>query len=271
MVYDFVPIIFIILSLAVIIIVVMRRLPDLKSLDASSITEEREAEVKKRIFTERLARKTDELKAKISPWSKKILKILEAGIKKIYFKVIELEQKYKDREPKNQKDLEVRKDKKEVLFDQAEQLLKEKKFVEAEKIYLEIISLDNKNIAAYQGLGEIYLEKKDNNEALETFIFITKSLKTKKNLTNGERHLLALSYFDLARIYKSLDKFDKAKKHLAQAIKLEPNNPRYLDLMVEICIILKDKILATEYLDRFKKANLENEKIKEFSAKIKEF
>lgn len=270
MVFDFIPIILIIFSLAIIIVIIIRRLPDLKSLDISSIIEERESEVKKRIVAERLARKTDELRAKISPLTKRFLKILETIIKKAYFKILELEQSYKDKEPELKKELASIKDKETDLLAVGQKYQKAKNFVEAEKIYLELISLNKKNLHAYQGLGEVYLEKKDYDQAIETFVYLTKNLKAKKELSNGDKHLLAVSFFDLAQIHKYLEKLDRAKKYLEQALELEPNNPRYLDLMVEICIILKDKIRALGYLKKLKKVNPDNVKIKEFATKIKE-
>ncbi|MBU1164830.1 tetratricopeptide repeat protein [Patescibacteria group bacterium] len=269
MVYNFVPIAFIIISLAVIIFIIFKRLPELKSLDTSSIIEERESQIKKRIISERFIRKTDEVKTKVSPWVKKGLKISSNFLKKIYFKVIELEHKYREKDDEKKSPAE-KKEEIDTLATKAADSIKTKDFIEAEKKFLNIISKDNKNLEAYQGLGEVYLEKKDYDQAIETFLFIIKTLKVNKELQNGQKHLMALSNFDLAQIYKNQGNMDKAKRYLDQAVKLEPNNPRYLDFSVEICIILKDKKEAQNCLNRLKKANPENEKIKDLADKIKE-
>jgi len=200
MVYDFIPIILILLSLVIIIVIIFRRLSDIKGLDVSSITEEREAQTKKRIITERLHRKTDEFKVKVSPWMKTVLKIIETIIKKMYFKIIELEQSYKEKEFQLKEGRKSKEEKINDYLEEATKLYKDKSLIEAEKKYLEIIGLDNQKLEAYQGLGEVYLEKKDNEQAIETFLYIVKSLKKNKSIANGQKHLLAVSNFDLALI-----------------------------------------------------------------------
>jgi hypothetical protein len=57
---------------------------------------------------------------------------------------------------------------------------------------------------------------------------------------------------------------------MKKALKIEPNNPRYLDTMFRISIIIKDKVLAFEAYDRLSKVNPENQKLAEFKAQLAE-
>ena len=47
-----------------------------------------------------------------------------------------------------------------------------------------------------------------------------------------------------------------AKKSLV----LAPNNPKILDFLIEICIILRDKERAVDYLDKLSDVNPDNKK-----------
>ncbi|MCX6743398.1 MAG: hypothetical protein NT116_04145 [Candidatus Parcubacteria bacterium] len=58
--------------------------------------------------------------------------------------------------------------------------------------------------------------------------------------------------------------------NLEKALGLEPNNPKYLDLLITISLIIKYKNLAKQSLERLKEANPDNAKIEEFQAQIKE-
>jgi hypothetical protein len=55
-----------------------------------------------------------------------------------------------------------------------------------------------------------------------------------------------------------------------KALEIEPNNPRYLDTILEISIIKKDKVLANETYKRLKEVNPENQKLAEIKEEIAE-
>jgi len=268
MAYDIIPIILIILSLAVIIVIILRRLPDLKVIDTSTIAEVRENQAKKKILLERLSRKTGELKLKFLPVLRKSLKSSDAFIKKMYGKILEMEKSYEKKEQTGQTVAVSESTVK--LFEQAQNHLKNNDLDEAEKIYLEIIGRDSKNLSAYRGLGDIYIRKKDYGQAAETFRFLNSYLENFESLDEEKKQLRSASLFNLAEINFNLSNYKAAKGFLAKALHLDPHNPKYLDLMTEICIILKDKKAALNRLEQLKKSNPENEKINELASKIKE-
>lgn len=252
--FDIIPLVVIILSLAGIIIIAVRKFPALASIDVSAIPREKEAEVKEKIITERFERKT------LSALRKIILPFklwFKDQIKKIHVKILELE-KYYQRKPKvleDVKDLELKIKKLLVL---AEEFVKEGKLKEAEEKYIEIISLDHRNIAAYKGLGDIYLAEKNYEFARETFEYI---LKIKPDDVD--------TYINLGLLWKALNDNEKALNYFNQAVTIEPKNPRSLDFLLEMSIILGNKLLANETFKKLKEVNSENQKLKEFEERIK--
>ena len=77
-------------------------------------------------------------------------------------------------------------------------------------------------------------------------------------------------YFNLALVHKEADQLSEAREKLSEALKISPNNPRYLDTMLEISIMKKDKILAQSTYDKLAEVNPENKKLKEWERKIEE-
>jgi len=165
-------------------------------------------------------------------------------------------------------------------------LLKQEKYAEAEKRLIEIIGIDNKNIKAFKLLGGLYFDRKNYEEARETFEYILK-LKDDDDAfaqlgkIGGEYRedsskeaniniFRSQTYFDLSLVYKAMEKYDKAIVNLKKALEIEPNNPRYLDTMLEISIIKKDKDLALESYKRLAEANPENQKLPEIKKEIDE-
>jgi tetratricopeptide (TPR) repeat protein len=75
-------------------------------------------------------------------------------------------------------------------------------------------------------------------------------------------------YFSLSRVEKEGDNLDAALENIREALDLEPNNPRFLDLILDLSIIKKDKELATESWEKLTAVNPENNKLGEWREKI---
>ncbi|MCX6798366.1 MAG: tetratricopeptide repeat protein, partial [Candidatus Falkowbacteria bacterium] len=102
-------------------------------------------------------------------------------------------------------------------------------------------------------------EKGDLNGARDEYL---KSINLNKQ--NAQTH------FSLASVYQALGKWPEAIRSLKKALKIEPANPKYLDTMLEISIIIKDKVLALDAYQKLIKTNPENKKIAEFKKQIDE-
>jgi hypothetical protein len=61
---------------------------------------------------------------------------------------------------------------------------------------------------------------------------------------------------------------DVAKESILQAVELEPQNPKYLDLLIEIAIICGNKDLALKGYGELRLVNPENQKLSSFKDRI---
>jgi len=242
---------------------VARKFSTLANLDVENIPAEKEAKVKEQIISSRFKRN-------VVKWSSALIKISKAISQKasiffkwIFDKLYELRDNYKSETVLLTGDKE---EKVKELFLEVEELEKQGELKEAEKRLIEIIGFDSKNIKAFEILGRFYFEDKNYEESKQTFEHILKLIGDEEK--NKEK--LAEIYFNLALVGQATENFDEAWENLKRALEIEPNNPRYLDIALEISIIKKDKVLALDAYEKLKNANPDNQKLKEFKKQIKE-
>jgi len=277
MLYTYIVIGIIAVCLAIVVFILIRKIPKLKTLDVATITEEKEAKVKERIIAERMKRKAEKSKKTVQkvvgPFSR-IIKKFFAGLKKI---IVNLEKKY-------QKQAAQKPHKKDAAFDekvksvlhQAEELVNKEEYSEAEKKFIEIISLDSQNKKAYQGLANLYLTQKEYKQAIQIIKYVLKLDlsfnkatvskneigQTIKTHTNAEN--LNEDYIKLGEVYLATDEPQKSLTNFQNALQYTPNDPKTLDLLIETSLILRDKLKAIEYFERLSQVNPDNQKLLEY-------
>ena len=155
------------------------------------------------------------------------------------------------------------------LFLEIENYLKKENFSEAEERLVEIISLDDKNLKAFLKLADLYDLQKKWAEAKQTYEYALKLARKHKDdeLVMGDFNLSEI-YWSLSWVFKELGELEDAKQNIQEALDLEPNNPRYLDLILDLSIIKKDKESALYYLEKLAEVNPENNKLNELSERI---
>ena len=233
---------------------------------------------------ERMKRQTQKSKEIIQKNAAPVFSWLKALIVACLKKVYDLEKKYQkeaaEKTPLSDKDSAS---KINNLLNEAASLVKVETLTEAEKKYIEIISLDPKNTVAYKGLVNVYLALKEYKQALQISQFILKLAAKKsrsvarqtemgqkyKTISNASE--VADAYFDLGYVYQLMERLDLAMENYGKALELVPNSPRYLDQMIQSSMLLKDKNSALDLVQRLEKVNPENQKVKEYYDKIKEF
>lgn len=294
--YNIIPIIIIIISIAVIIYIIVRKLPFLANFEVDKMPTEIESETKTKIVEQRLERKARSALGKISPVVSKISQFGQEKFKKVYENLKNLENQYKKKPKKQeiatQQEYEDYEKKLDEMLKSAEDLIEQEKYEEAEKRYIEIIGIDPKSTEAFRGLGNLYLLMKNYDDAKQTFEHILKInemddwayarlskvaqeqgdlSKAKDNIKKSlEIKNTAIHYFELAEVNNKLEEYDEALNNLQQALDIEPNNPKYLDLFITIAIKSKHKKSAANALEHLKEINPDNQKIEEFEAEIKE-
>ncbi len=284
--FNIIPLILILISLAVIIIIAVRKFPVLANLDIESIQAERESKFKERIISNRIKRNFFKYYVKIARVVKPIGQAIGNFFKWGQVRLAEYKESHSINDVNREKGQQVI----NKLFADIEDLIKKEDLEKAEDKLVEVIGLDSKNIKAFKSLGDLYFERKDYHEAKQTFEHVLKLLEKEEStysptplaVEDGRGGLaeeedarditsqLAGVYFDLAIVDKATDNFDGALASINKAFKLEPNNPRYLDTKLEISIIKKDKISALEAYDNLVKVNPENQKLADFKEKIDE-
>ncbi len=269
------------ISIGVIVFIFIKKIPKLKTLDVDSLPEAQVAKVRDKILLERMKRQTTRSREAIKRQATPIFSIVKKFFKKMVGKIYDLEKKYqKEATEKNKLTPSELSGKVSGLFKLAEDLEKEEKMNEAEKAYIEIVSIDSKNKKAYQGLFDIYLDTKEYKQALQTAQFIlrltqkeTKQVEKKDEADNitfaiSNAPELASAYMDIGEVHRKMEKNEIALINFQKALEVEPNNPRNLAETIDICIILKHKSLAIDCLKKLEEVNQDNQKLGEYRDKI---
>lgn len=284
--YNIIPLVLILISLVVIIVIVAKKSSVLASLDVENIQAEKEQKFKEQIISNRLKRNFFKYWTKIIRIVKPTGQAIGDSFKWIYKKLVDFKDNYN-------KEIEVKGDIKRTisqLFSEAEELIKRDNLEQAEKKYIEIIGLDSRNNKAFKELGRLYFNRKDYNEAKQTFEHILKLAEQEySRYSNGVQSAemsedgliqdkagqdinsrLAGIYFDLALVCRAMEDIDEALANINKALKIESNNPRYLDTKLEMSIINKDKATAMDAYEKLAVVNLDNQKLEEFKKQIGE-
>ncbi len=163
----------------------------------------------------------------------------------------------------------------------------------AERFFIEVIKTNPREVEAYRGLGKTYLAMEKLKEAKETFEFLAKLKPDEDRVYNylgmvaeaqGKKaeairyfeeavrlnDKLAVRFYDLGRMYASVKRPAAALRNFARAAEIEPNNPKYLDQLLEMSIITGDVDLAREIYDRLRLTNPDNQKLPGFKQRIEE-
>ena len=257
-------------SLVGMAVVVGRKLPQLRLLDTATIPEEKEAQMKKQIMISRLERKAAAVGQRLRRLLRPVASQVKTGAGHLYRKVLDLEEELRTPPPADaaaEPPLTI-----ERLLQAAEDLAHEGRYAEAEEKYIAVVERDHLNLAAYRGLGALYLKRREYRLAEEAYRYVLKLLKSKKFASLNPEvdldHLLATSYAELGSVVEAREGMAAAGGHYRKAAALEPSNPRYLDVLRKISILGKDKTLAQTTLQRLQMADPQNAKLAVLQAEV---
>lgn len=235
-------------ALGAIVWVVVRKLPQLSSLTLEVSPKEQWKQLKKHLVVERAARRLRMLGKKlIAPKTRERASRL---LQESYQKLKDVEEKYRVRTSEAKVDLLLKRGR-NALGDDPDS---------AEQCFLETITLDPRNLEAYEGLFHIYLKKQSFSEAQEVREFLSKL-----NPAGAGRYL-----FELATTLLQSEDRRGAWQYGTQALAFEPGNPKYLDFCLELAILEGHKREANKYMENLKAVNPENGKIPDFEKRISE-
>jgi predicted Zn-dependent protease len=256
----FIPIIIIVVSLAVIVYVIIRKLPQIRIIDVNTIPKERERKVKEQLILQKFNRKGGaKLRSVSKKTSKAVVAVSKVGRRAVQ-KLYKMEQYYQKMkrstsEGQHAYGSEVIKG----LIDKAEKLIKEDEFIPAEKIFIDIISHNPKSVDAYEALGNMYIEAEQFEQARETLTFALRLSPDDASLN-----------VSLAELEIELENHKGALEYLRKAVEKRSKNPKYLDFYIEAGLkagALKD---VRKGITALREVNPENTKIEGFEKKFQE-
>jgi len=261
MIFNIILGVIIIGSIVGIVILITRKFSHLNRIDTSVIPGEKTKDVKSALMEQRLERKFQSLGKFFEQAIKPVLARLSQWLKRLREKVVVRAKHYRERtKAKNLPSLEEKEETRQKvnrLLTEAIDFEKSGDLHNAEAKYLEVLSLDMKNIEAYEHLGWIYYQNKDYVHAKETFEFI-------KKINAKEDEI----YLCLGEVCWALGQKEESLLNYKEAVRLNPNDPRNLDLLYHAAIKLNDKYLATTTLDKLKQVNPENQKLAELEQEL---
>lgn len=260
-------IIIIIISLIIILFIILKKFPALAILDADKMPQEKESQFKERIIKQKLERDL----SKVSVLLSKLWHSLNSLFSNIFLSSYQKLKKVKENYLKTKKlSYSDRQEKVRQLISNAQQAIKDEDYKQAEEDLIEIISLDSKNLKSFFMLGSVYFQQKNYQEALTTWQYTLKLFSQLKK-ENIELNILKQEIlFELAQASISLSNLDLAQDYLEEALEIEANNPRFLDLIFDLSIMKKDKEKAENYYQRLREVNPENMKLVDLKKQVDE-
>ncbi len=294
--YSFIPFLLIIISLGTIIMIIIRKFPQLSLLDIDNLPEVKE-ELKKDEYIKKHAEKKVAEKKKLitknfSPVVQRA-KEVQLSFRK-YVGVIERKAVQKLSEKRKNKPMREQFEQvneMKMMLQEATQSAERGDYENAEAKFIAVIRMDPKNVAAYRGLGDVYYAQKQLKEAKETYTFLIQvdpddehSLVKLAEIAEGEGNLEeAVQHYQqaallndnksprfakIAQLLKDLGHYETSLAAIEQAIELEPENPKYLDFLAEISILVGDKNVAEAAYQHLRMVNPDNQKLPILKDKI---
>lgn len=271
--------------------IVARKFPQLTLIDADSLPVERDRKRKKEIIGTRVHRiAQDRWKRAAAAVAPSLIRVRDV-FRRQFKKLLTIDRQFRNERllggAGKGKDALVAK-----LLRKAERFAESGKHGEAEKTYIEALSVDERNKDAYLGLGGLCMAQKRYHRARETFAFLAKmTVKEACGQPSSDVKGVPVPRWEAfagscpasaaahAEIAKRFGQFAEAcqgdgdmtaaRTAIETAVAFEPSNPRYLDLLVEACILEGDQDRANEALERLHAANPENAKVEAFAERIK--
>lgn len=280
-------------GLAVILmaVILLRHWKEIRLLNPDSIQEERERQKRDALLLQRFERMKT---SKIGPMRAVMQRILLEGKKayhEVYLRLVRLERFYKQAKAPFAIMAPSAKDRIKLLLDEARSLARDLKWADAERRFLEVLSVDQRNTDAYKGLGTIYLKQKLYPQARETFEFLVKIKKVddacfaalaeiaeeEGDMGKAEemrkkavelRPRLPNRHAELAELYLEVNQPQKAWSHMKRATELDPKSAKYLELSLETAIVLGDRNEAKRRYDKLRLLSEDRPKLQSLKERI---
>jgi tetratricopeptide (TPR) repeat protein len=263
------------LSLAGIIYLISKKANALSRSSVLSPKQHKEIRTKERLIAKRLERKFSKVGSVVSRYGKPAATLVQTGSRRLYTTLQDLEARYHRRSLNNTLGESQASGPALVkLNPEVSTFLNNEDYKAAEKKLIEMVSLDPMNPETYRKLGELYVESKQYDLAKETYQYVITLVKRRIDqleVNDGSMNIqLAADYMELGHVFQSTNDQVAALNYFEHASKLDRNNPKNLDHLLEASLATKNKVLAWEAFDRLKEVNADNQKLPEYEQAIKQ-
>jgi tetratricopeptide (TPR) repeat protein len=247
-----------VLSVLTIAVVLALKIPRLRVIDVSSIPQEKTRVLKEKLIMEKLTRvgrsKLGVVARASAVAARGASRVGRRAVQRLYA----IEQYYqKLNRIATEGQYAYSQETIKKLTDDAEKLIREEEYIPAEKIYIDIISHNPKNVGAYEGLGNMYLDKGEFDQAKETFRF---TLRLSPNDASVN--------VSMAELERKLNNPKAALEYLRKAVGKRSKNPKYLDFYIEAGFAAGSLKDIRNGITLLQKVNPENQKIAEFEERF---
>lgn len=257
----YIPLIVSALSGLVVLVVLIRKIPQLRVIDVNALPAERVKQIKEAIIMQRFQRIASKRLDRVTAFFRAIGSLISRLGRRAVQRVYAMEQYYKKlQQGLGGSDHATDEGTIRRLMEEAAGFIKDEEYFQAEKRLIEIISHNPKHVKAYEELGDLYLLDKKYAQARETLSFAAK-LDPKD----------ASVQVSLGELEQKESNATAAVKRFATAVKLRPHNPRYLDFFIEAAIAAKDAPEARRGVSLLREVNPENQKLADFEQRIAAF
>lgn len=276
MAYDLIPILVLLVSAAGVLVIFGRKLSQAKTVDVASIPAERELRLKQRLLASRLRRRLQGLARWTAAVCQPAVAVCLRWLKRGYRRVLDWEARNQppQAEPRPPGDLGLAL---EAMVGEAERRRLAGEFAAAEDQLIKAIGVNPRHVGAYERLGEVYLETKAYDRAREVYTYLIKLLRrgtsrlaAVQSKESGQTQRLAAGYRNLATAYQELGQLAQALQNARKAVAADADNPRMLDFLLKISILVKDRALAEKTWQALHQADPDNAKLDELRTQIDE-
>ncbi len=268
---------FILSSVAFIVagIVLAKRWKELRLLDPLSIKEEQQRQKRDEVLERRFARLRDDQTETLKRVGRRIKHATIQTYRQTHERLRAFEAMYRNVKSPFATLAPTTREKIKTLLEEGRSLMRDLKWADAERRFLEVLSIDPRHTEAFKGLGQIYLKQKLYPQAKETFEFLLKMHKNDDathaalaeiaeaggNLVAAENYRLkavelnprhAVRHAELASFYLGQQAPTKAWPSAKRAADLEPKSIKYLELSLEAAILTGNREEARKSFDRLR-------------------
>ncbi len=278
-------------SLAVVGSVLWKHWKEIRLLDPLSLKEEQSRKRREDLIQRRFERIRADQMRPFKKMGRELKRMTSNAYQSAYGRLQAFEAMYRNAKSPFASMAPTERERIKTLLGEARALMRDLKWADAERRYLEVLSMDQHQSDAYRGLGQIYLKQKLYPQAKETFEFIQKIKKAddmtyaalaeiaeaEGDLPKAEAMLLkavessprqAHRHAELASFYLSQNQTAKAWPSAKRAADLEPNSAKYLELSLEVSVLLNDLKEARHRYDRLRLLSEDHTKFQSWRDKI---